>query len=101
VDKKRAEDKPQEILEIADRKLVDERLGRVDPAVRRFVTEVFEALDPDARFAELARAYLGNQGKEGENGRSAGITYLAWAFGAPRPALKKLLRWKGIVGEKD
>lgn len=95
------EDEPRTILEITNRKLIEERLGRTDPAVRRFVVEVFEALDPDARFIELAKAYLGNQGREGEDGRSAGITYLAWAFGAPRPALKKLLRWKGVVGEKD
>lgn len=59
---------------------------------------IIRATDPDAEFERLARAYIWNQGQDT---RRLKITALSLAFGADRRTLKRWLRAKSIVGEKD
>ena len=92
------DEEPLPFLELADRLVAEKRLQR-RPDQWRAVKAVFEDADPNTRFIEFARAYIGKPGKDV---RAADINDLQWAFGvADRPALKRLLRWKSIVGGND
>jgi hypothetical protein len=85
------------ILDIVDRTKIADRAGRAD-ALGQFVQKVLAAADPDAEFEAGARAYIQNQGQDT---RRLCVTLLAKAIGVDRAILKRWLRAKSIVGEKD
>lgn len=85
-------------LEIADRELASKNLQR-RPDLLRAVLAVFDDPDPNKRFPEWARCYIG---KPGRDVRVSDINDLKWNFGiADRKALVRLLRAKMIIGPKD
>ena len=85
-------------LDIADQKLASTRLAS-RPELLRAVLDVFEHPDPNGKFPEWARCYVGKGGKDL---RTSAVNDLAWNFGiSDRKALVKLLRAKVIIGPRD
>jgi hypothetical protein len=88
---------PLPFLKIADRRLAETRTSR--PDLLRAVLDVFDDADPNERFIDFAKRYIGKAGKDV---RVSDINDLQWFFGiVERPALKRLLVWKNVVGRKD
>lgn len=85
-------------LDIADRQLAHTRLTR-RPDLLQAVLAVFDDPDPNEKFPEWARCYIG---KAGHDVRVAAINDIEWNFGiADRKALVRLLRAKMIIGPRD
>ena len=91
------ENQPQGILDIIDSSTAAGRARRKDE-VGQFVRMVLESADPDGTFEAGARAFVQNQNLFT---RRKCVTLLSEALGADRAALKRWLRRKSIVGERD
>ena len=91
------DEEPPPFLEIASRELAVQRLPRAAD-LRAAIIEVFEHSDPNMRFVEFAKSYIGKPGKDV---RAEDINFLAWYFGIDRRKLKRLLVSKSIVARKD
>ncbi|HKY21011.1 MAG TPA: hypothetical protein VJM31_07315 [Vicinamibacterales bacterium] len=60
--------------------------------------EMLRATDEEAVFLRGARVFVNNYGR---NKRRAALALLAMTFDADPAALKRYLRFKGLVNEKD